>query len=142
MQRPVKAWKEAGKIFSLRWRTLVGFQVCYGLGAAFVFTPLVHLCLRALVRSGGDAAITNFDLTSFFLSPTGMGFLAVAGLTGMISLRLQQATLFLLTASADVSPLSALKGAFQRLKSLLALTFIQLGALLAMAWRAWCAAKP
>ncbi|MBK8576003.1 MAG: glycerophosphoryl diester phosphodiesterase membrane domain-containing protein [Elusimicrobia bacterium] len=133
MRRLGVAWKEAGKIFSLRWRALVGFQVCYGLGVTLVFTPLVHLCLNAMVRSGGDSAITNFDLSSFFLSLTGMGFLAVAGLTGMISLRLQQASLYLLTASADVSPLSALKGAFQRLKSLLALTFIQLSVLLALA---------
>ncbi len=133
MQRPLKAWKEAGKIFSFRWRTLVGFQVCYGLGATLIFTPLVHLCLGALVRSGGDSAITNFDLTSFFLSPTGMGFLAVGGLTGIISLRLQQATLFLLTAEAAGSPFLALKGAFQRIKSLLALTFIQVGALLVLA---------
>lgn len=132
MQHPVKAWKEAGRIFSFRWRTLVGFQICYGLGATLFFTPLIHLCLLDLVRSGGDSAITNFDLTSFFLSPTGMVFLAVAGLTGILSLRLQQATLFLMTAEAAGSPWAALKGAFQRLKSLLALTFIQLGALLVL----------
>lgn len=132
MQTTINAWKEAGRIFSVRWRTLVGFQICYGLGATLFFTPLVHLCLNALVRSGGDSAITNFDLASFFLSPTGLGFLAVAGLTGILSLRLQQAALFLLTADSEGSPWAALKGAFLRLKSLLTLTFIQLAALLAL----------
>ena len=125
----IKAWKEAGHIFSARWRSFVGFQLYYGLGIALVFSPLVHFLLRALVRSGGDSAITNFDLTAFFLSPMGMSFLSLAGLAGVLSLRLQQATLFLLTAEADATGWAALKGAFRRLNSLLALTVMQLAVL-------------
>lgn len=123
-------WKEAWKNFVSHWRTLVGFQIVYGLAVALAFWPLVHLMLGELVRATGSPAITNYDLTAFFLSIKGMGFLAVAGFAGLISWRIQQATLLLMTAEIGTSPLTALRGVAGRLGPLLAMTFLQWGSLL------------
>ncbi len=116
--------------FATYWRTLVGFQIVYGLAATLAFWPLIHLLLRELVSASGRSAITNYDLTAFFLSAKGSAFLLVAGLAGLISWRIQQAALVLLTAENGTSPLTALRGVAVRIRPLLALTFLQAGALL------------
>lgn len=123
-------WQEAWKNFVSHWRTLVGFQIVYGLVVALAFWPLVHLLLGELVRASGHSAVTNFDLTAFFLSFKGMTFLAVAGFAGLISWRIQQATLILMTADMGTSPFTALRGVAGRIRPLLAMTFTQLGTLL------------
>ncbi|MBK8869763.1 MAG: hypothetical protein IPN19_01635 [Elusimicrobia bacterium] len=124
------AWKEAWKGFSLHWRSLVVFQIVYGLGVAVAFWPLVHLLLGELVRLSGDNAITNFDLSTFFLSPKGMAFLATGGLAGLISWRVQQSTLILMTAEWGTSPFTALREVLRRIVPLMAMTFTQLGTLI------------
>lgn len=122
-------WKEAARSLGASWRTWVGFQIVYGLAVTLAFSPLVHLVLRELVRATGNAAVTNFDLTSFFLSAKGISFLLVAGLGGLISWRIQQATLLLLTVAHGTAPFAALRRIMNSLRSLLALTFIQVGSL-------------
>jgi glycerophosphoryl diester phosphodiesterase len=124
------AWKEAWNGFSFHWRSLVGFQIVYGLGVAVAFWPLVHLLMGELVSLSGDKAITNFDLTSFFLSGKGMAFLALGGLAGLVSWRVQQSTLILMTAEWGTSPFTALREVLTRMVPLMAMTFIQLGTLL------------
>lgn len=126
----IGAWDEAWKSFVPHWRTLVGFQIVYGLVVALAFWPLVHLMLGELVRASGNSAVTNYDLTAFFLSLKGIGFLTVAGFAGLISWRVQQAMLIFMTAEMGTSPLTALRGVAGRIRPLLAMTFTQLGTLL------------
>ena len=125
-------WTFAWKAFSARWRTLVGFQFVSGLAITLGFTPLVHLFLQELVRAGGDSAVTNFDLASFFLSVRGTVFLAVAGAAGLLSFRVQQSALLLLTAESSMGPVAALRGVWRRRWPLLVLTLTQAGFLLAL----------
>ena len=123
-------WTEAWTNFSSHWRPLVGFQIVYGLAVALLFTPLVHLAMGELVRSSGNAAITNFDLTSFFLSLKGVCFLLLGGVSGLILWRIQQSALLFMTAEMDTSPFAALRNVVRRIRPLLRLTFIQVGTLI------------
>lgn len=125
-----RAWKEAWNGFCSHGRALVRFQIIYGIVVAIGFWPLVHVVLDQLVRAAGDSAITNFDLTGFFLSPRGVALLVVAGLAGLISWRVQQSTLLLMTAEMGTSPYTALRGVWNRLGPLMGMTFIQLGTII------------
>jgi glycerophosphoryl diester phosphodiesterase len=125
-----RAWKEAWNGFCSHGRALVRFQIIYGIVVAIGFWPLVHVVLDQLVRAAGDSAITNFDLTGFFLSPRGAALLVVAGLAGLISWRVQQSTLLLMTAEMGTSPYTALRGVWNRLGPLMGMTFIQLGTII------------
>jgi glycerophosphoryl diester phosphodiesterase len=127
MSSVIDSWTVAWKAFADRWRTLVGFQIVSGLVLTLVFTPLVHLFLQELVRAAGDSAVTNYDLVSFFFSVRGTLFLGVAGLAGLLSFRVQQAALLLLTAEYQSGPLTALRGVWRRRWALLQLTMTQLG---------------
>lgn len=128
----IKFWKDTYTAFTARWRTLVGFQFAYGLAATLAFSPLVHLLLKELVRASGDAAITNYDLAEFFLSAKGVAFLVLGGLAGLLSWRLQQSALVLLTADPDAEPLTALRDVWRRIWSVLVLTLAQLAAIIVL----------
>src|SRR5262245_19293232 len=70
-------WRAALGAVVRSWRPLVLFQIWYALLVSTIFGSAAGWVLDRLVRTTGSAAITNFDLAGFFLSPRGIAFLAL-----------------------------------------------------------------
>jgi glycerophosphoryl diester phosphodiesterase len=68
--------------FRSHWREALGFHVLIQLLGLAIFTPMTAWIGRRLVQASGEPVISNFDITSFVLSPLGAAsILAVAALT-------------------------------------------------------------
>jgi len=68
--------------FRSHWREALGFHVLIQLLGLAIFTPMTTWIGRRLVQASGEPVISNFDITSFVLSPLGAAsVLAVVALT-------------------------------------------------------------
>jgi glycerophosphoryl diester phosphodiesterase len=68
--------------FRSHWREALGFHVLIQLLGLAIFTPMSTWIGRRLVQASGEPVISNFDITSFVLSPLGAAsVLAVVALT-------------------------------------------------------------
>jgi len=68
--------------FRSHWREALGFHVLIQLLGLAIFTPMTTWIGRRLVQASGEPVISNFDITSFVLSPLGAtSVLAVVALT-------------------------------------------------------------
>ncbi|MCI0357739.1 MAG: glycerophosphodiester phosphodiesterase [Planctomycetaceae bacterium] len=70
-------WRAALGEILRSWRPLVLFQIWYALIVSAILSSAAGWMLEQVVRTSGSAAITNFDLAGFFLSPRGLAFLAL-----------------------------------------------------------------
>jgi glycerophosphoryl diester phosphodiesterase len=68
--------------FRSHWREALGFHVLIQLLGLAIFTPMTAWIGRRLVQASGEPVVSNFDITSFVLSPIGaFGILLVVALT-------------------------------------------------------------
>ena len=68
--------------FRSHWREALGFHVLIQLLGLAIFTPMTAWIGRRLVQASGQPVISNFDIASFVLSPTGaFGIVLVVALT-------------------------------------------------------------
>jgi len=89
------------------WRSLALFQVWYGLLVSALAGSAAGWLLDRLVRTTGSAAVTNFDLAGFFLSPWGLAFIALMVATGSAFLLAERCGVLLLVAANPSAPLAA-----------------------------------
>ncbi|MCU0621278.1 MAG: glycerophosphoryl diester phosphodiesterase membrane domain-containing protein, partial [Gemmatimonadales bacterium] len=134
-ERPANAWAWAADELRHEWRPLVAYQVIVSVAGAVLFTPLLTLLLRRIMGRTGSVAISNFDLTGFFLSPVGLAFL-LALLAGTVALfALLHAGLVLLTAHHERrgDPVAVLRRVLRHLPRMTVLGLLQLERLLLVA---------
>lgn len=55
----------------------IGYELLFRLLSAILFTPLVAWLTARLIALSGSGAISNYDIASFLLSPTGQLYLAL-----------------------------------------------------------------
>ena len=68
--------------FRSKWRQALGFHVSVQLLGLAIFTPMTTWIGRRLVLASGEPVISNFDIASFVLSPTGaVGIVLIVALT-------------------------------------------------------------
>ncbi len=79
--------------------------------------PLITALLNLMLASSGDHAIGNFDIAVFMLSPAGLGFLILAGITSLFLSMLVLSGLMLLAESAMQGAPLSLTQMFLRLKN-------------------------
>ena len=65
---PARTWAD----FRFHARLSLGFQLLMQLVAAALLGPLMTAAIRKLALASGEAAVTNFDLVHFALSPAGL----------------------------------------------------------------------
>lgn len=53
------------------WQPLLAIHLCFLLGSAVVFTPLTSLLIQLMVSLSGQQALSDTEIASFLLSPTG-----------------------------------------------------------------------
>jgi glycerophosphoryl diester phosphodiesterase len=112
-----------------RLRTVLGFQVLAGVLASLVLLPFGAWVLALLVKSTGTPAISNFELVSFFLSPTGLAALLLIAAIGVGVVLLQQAGFVILATTPEggrFEATAALLRAVRVLPFLLRLAAIQI----------------
>ena len=63
---------DVGRVIRQRWAALILFDVLFKALAAFVFLPSSAWVFSRFVAVTGRATVSNTDIASFFLSPTGM----------------------------------------------------------------------
>ncbi len=60
------------------WRQSFGFHLLIQLLGVAIFAPIVGWLTERMVLAAGAPVISNYDITSFVLSPTGLAFVLVA----------------------------------------------------------------
>ena len=66
------------RVIRQRWAALIAFDVLFKALAALVYVPLSAWLFARFVAATGRSAVSNTDITSFFLSPVGMAAAVVA----------------------------------------------------------------
>lgn len=125
------SWRAVARVLGPRWRTLAAWQGLATLAGAGALAPLVNAALDGLLRTTGLAAISNFDIVAFVLSPAGIGWVLLATTLVLSLFLLQHAGLVLLTADGHErdTPTGALARVVQSLPALLGIAWRQLAVL-------------
>lgn len=104
-----------GAITSLRsgWRSVLAFQLWFAAFYAVLFGPGLAWLLNKLVRTSGSLAVSNYELTSFFLSVPGILFLVTFSIINLALVFLNNSGLVLIAGAIrhgrSVSPLKLLQ---------------------------------
>jgi len=127
IDRILHRWRTSIRAFGSFVRPLVLFQLAFVLVTGALLSPTLAWLLEQLIRSTGDYAVSNYDLVSFFLSFTGMIFLAGSAATALALLYVELTGLLLITADPErpVRALPALRHALSRFGGLLRLGLLQ-----------------
>lgn len=86
--------------FRLSWGALVVFEMLFKLFQVWLFAPALALVLSALLHQAGHVAVSNRDILSFLLTPTGLAYAALVGTAAVAMLLIEQAGIMLLVALA------------------------------------------
>ena len=76
---PVRTWAD----FRLRWRQSLGLHLAMQFLGFAIFAPLATWVGRRIVLASGEPMISNFDIATFILSPSGAVFLLVVAALGI-----------------------------------------------------------
>jgi glycerophosphoryl diester phosphodiesterase len=127
-------WRRAWRDILRMQQTLLIFQIWYCLAVSVVLSIAIDWLLGHLIRRSGSAAVTNYDLAGFFLSPRGAAFLAVTICALGAFYLAERSGLLLLAASRprSIAPADALWRSLRRLPQLthLAIWYAAIAALL------------
>lgn len=129
------SWRAVVRALAPRWRALAAWQGLATLAGAGALAPLVNAALDGLLRTTGLAAISNFDIVAFVLSPAGIGWALLATTLVLSLFLLQHAGLVLLTAEGHDrdTPTGAIARVVQSLPALLGIAWRQIAVLLLVA---------
>ena len=89
-------------VFKLNWKLLLAIHIIVSILTVIVLTPLFSLVLGWLVLASGHTALTDEDILFFFLSPTGLLAMLVAGALFTTVIIFEQAAM--ITAVRYVTP--------------------------------------
>ena len=84
--------------FRTGWRTFAAFDALYKLLMFAVYTPISAWFFNSILASTGNAAVSNYDLTSFFLSPQGLLLVIVLSTVSFVLLFFETGGLVLIAA--------------------------------------------
>ena len=131
-----------------RYRCAVAFALAFKALNLIVLAPLAAGILRLCLSFWGRASVSNFELATFFLSPTGIAALLLVGSILLASLYFEVAGLLRLLADDRLHWWQAFKGSTRMFPRLVKLGLVQLAMFLALAvpfligiglahWRFW-----
>ncbi len=111
-------WRQALLAIKAQWRPLAIFQIWFAVIGAVLFAPASAWVLDSLVVSSGRVAISNYDLTGFFLSLRGLVFVVWVGVSWFAILLAEAAGLILLCANLHSSINSPAAALWQTLRAM------------------------
>lgn len=103
---PLRYWH----LFRADWRSFLIYEALCWLLSVLVFSPISAMFLREILRWSGDNAVSNYDLLSFFMSPTGLFLIAVTGTASFALLFIELGGLAIIAVGVrNGAPVSALR---------------------------------
>ena len=88
--------------FRLNWKLLIGIHIAVSILTVMALTPLLSVFSGWLVLASGQTALTDEDILFFFLSPTGLLVMLVAGALSTTVIIFEQAAM--ITAVRHATP--------------------------------------
>lgn len=116
-----------------RLRCALAFTLAFKALNLIVLAPLAAGILRIFLSIWGRASVGNFELATFFLSPTGIAALLLVGSTLLASLYFEVAGLLRLLADDRLHWWQAFKGSTRMFPRLVKLGILQLAMFLVLA---------
>jgi glycerophosphoryl diester phosphodiesterase len=116
-----------------RLRCALAFALAFKALNLIVLAPLAAGVLRLFLSLWGRASVGNFELATFFLSPTGIAALLLVGSILLASLYFEVAGLLRLLADGRLHWWQAFKGSTRMFPRLVKLGLVQLAMFLALA---------
>lgn len=121
--------REMLAVLRRRWRALLLYHLFFTILLTSLLLPASSLVLQALLRRTGEPAVTNLDIVTFLLSPTGLAWLLLAATLTLGWIFLDQAGMIVIAARGSAgryrAAMAALWHVGLRLPRLLALTGIR-----------------
>jgi glycerophosphoryl diester phosphodiesterase len=115
--------------FRRGFRHFLAYDLCFKVLGAAVVAPIAGWATAALFSGGGRLSVSNAELVSFWLSPTGLTALFVSGAVALTLLFAEQVGLIAMSARAitggRVSTIEALRITVRKLPSLVGLGALQ-----------------